>query len=139
MVMPVGNRLYVESLTSINYWINLANKLIDKGVVKLETGKHLYEGDNFLLTVYERFFRIEYDNSDMQGIIITKSVNNSRISIYNEETYHQHNIDLSNNKIKKIYFTGLNDYIEIEDYMNFSDIGELTDDELMYIQLKYGC
>ena len=135
--MQAGNRLYIESLSSINFWINLANKLIDEGVGKLETGKHLYQGDNFLLEFYDGYFRIEYDNSDIQGIVISKSIKNSYIAIYNEETNHQHNIDLSNNKIKKIYFTGLNDYVEIEDYMDFSDIGELTDDELMYITMKY--
>ena len=85
----------------------------------------------------ENYIQITYNNVDNESIVIHNIFKDSCIVIYNKDTHHQHNIDLSNNKIKKIYFTGLNDYVEIEDYMDFSDIGELTDDELMYITMKY--
>lgn len=140
MVQAVGNRLYVTSLESINFWVNYAQKLIDDGIISSEQGKRHYEDTalNCLANMRGNSgFIVEFTNKSEEDIYITKYDLNDKIVIYNENTHHQHNIALIDNKIHKIYFTGLNDFIEVENYQSFSDIGKLTEDEMMYITLKY--
>lgn len=136
----VGNRLSLISLESINFWVNYAQKLIDDGIISSDQGRRYHEDSELKCLTNMRGnngFIVEFTNQSEEDIFITKYESNDRIVIYNGGTRHQHNIGLIGNKIHKIYFTGLNDYVEIEDYQSFSNIGELTDEELLYITLKY--
>lgn len=117
-------------------------KEIELGNTKpTEGNKYEYQDDGIDITYNERFKQyyvtFYYDSINIIFSDISNDENRLQIVEINKLFKLIHKFVLNNNKLHSFYDLYKNDVIKIENYENFNNMLELTEEEIFYLKLKY--